>query len=156
MLSDFSIEREHKYGGLGINPYCRTQLQPASYDVTLGTTDLGDTCILTPGSFTLGCTLETIAIPNHLAAIIDGKSTLGRLGLSIHQTAGYIDPGFEGQITLELSYAGRNAITLTRGMRIGQLRFFRVDGTVRRPYGHPDLGSHYQHQTGPTPARTQP
>lgn len=156
MLADSRIRSWLSGGGLQIDPFRSEHVQPASYDVTFDRFDrpipqTGEgVWLFPPGAFALGCTVERVRIPRQLAAIIDGKSTMGRLGLSIHQTAGYIDPGFEGQITLELHNVSEDPVEIRRGMRIGQLRFFKVDGEVRRPYGHPDLGSHYQGQTGPT------
>lgn len=105
-----------------------------------------------PHMFVLGSTVERVTVPSCMVGILDGKSTLARKGLKIHNTAGYIDPGFEGQITLEISLVGPMRISLTAGMKIGQLRFHQLDQPAIRPYGHPDRNSHYQNQAGPTPA----
>lgn len=106
-----------------------------------------------PDNLVLGALAATVVVPAGLVAVLDGVSTLARRGLSIHQTAGYIDPGFCGEITLEMTMTGPFKIGLYAGMRIGQLRFHRLDAPARRPYGHPDRKSRYQNQRGPTPAR---
>lgn len=111
-----------------------------------------DICIA-PNEFMLGHTAETVAIPNDICAQVTGKSTLGRLGLLVHSTAGFIDPGFSGQITLELKNMTKMPIWLRAGQRIAQLVFTLTDRTVERPYGHSGLNSHYQNQVGPTRAR---
>lgn len=100
----------------------------------------------------LASTKETITLGPGYAAQIGGKSSLGRLGLTVHQTAGFIDPGFHGQITLELVNLGSRPIVLTEGMRIAQLTIWTLDQPAERPYGHAALGSHYQGQHGPTAA----
>lgn len=164
-----------------VTPYFSAQLQPCSYDVTLGNVfltyesdcdarghiDIHDRSIvdgfikehhcedaeyfvLSPGYFTLGSTSEYVSVPDHVAVRFEGKSTLGRFGLATHITAGFIDPGFSGQITVELKNNGPLPIRLTPGMAIGQLCFERLHGSVRRPYGSVGLGSHYQFQLGPT------
>jgi dCTP deaminase len=139
-------------------------LQPASIDVHLGGSfvlfDHGTgveldpvergTVTLAPGDFVLAATTETLTLSAGIAARIEGKSTLGRLGLLTHVTAGFIDPGFTGQITLELSDISYAPLTLVAGQRIGQLCFFRLSRPAERPYGHPALGSHYQGQVGAT------
>lgn len=107
---------------------------------------------LMPGQVILGCTLETVTIPVDLAADITGKSTLGRLFVTTHQTAGFLDPGFAGQVTLEIKNEGPVVQYLRAGMRIGQIRFTQLTSPALRPYGTPGLGSHYQSQIGPTPA----
>ena len=109
--------------------------------------------LLGPKNFMLGRTAERISLANHLAARVEGKSTLGRCGLAVHITAGFIDPGFEGHITLELFNFTKHPILLTAGMKICQLAIEMVQGEVSRPYGHNELGSKYQHQTGVTPAK---
>lgn len=111
-----------------------------------------DICI-GPAEFMLGHTFETITIPNDVVAQVNGKSSLARLGLQVHSTAGFIDPGFRGQITLELKNLSKQPIWLKAGQRIAQLAFFLTNRPVDRPYGHPDLGSHYQDQVGPTRTR---
>lgn len=105
---------------------------------------------LRPGAFILATTRERVAIGPQVAARVEGKSTLGRIGLLIHVTAGFIDPGFSGQITLEISNLNNRNILLYPGMRIAQLSFTWLSEPVARPYGHPDLGSHYQGQSGAT------
>ena len=112
-----------------------------------------DAFVLHPGQFALGTTLERIAVPDDVLGKLEGKSSLGRLGLMIHSTAGYIDPGWDGQITLELSNVASLPILLRPGMRIGQISFERMSSPVDLPYGSPELGSHYQGQTGATAGR---
>jgi dCTP deaminase len=111
------------------------------------------TFILHPGEFVLGSTLERVALPDDTVGRIDGKSSLGRLGLLIHSTAGFIDPGFDGHITLELSNVASLPITLYPGMKIGQISFLRMTTAADVPYGATQLGSKYQGQRGPTPSR---
>lgn len=106
--------------------------------------------IVEPGQFVLADTVETIKLPNDVAARFEGKSTLGRFGLTTHITAGFIDPGFEGTITLEIKNDNCVPIKLTAGMAIGQICFYQLNHPVSRPYGSHGLGSHYQHQSGPT------
>lgn len=108
---------------------------------------------LNPGEFILGSTKEIVNIPENYAARFEGKSSLGRLGLTTHVTAGFIDAGFSGQITLEMKNETKYPIYIYEGMKIGQLCFFAIDRPVHRPYGSDGLGSHYQGQTGPTVAR---
>ena len=141
----------------GESPY----LQPISYELTLGAEmEVGygvGTSIVTywlkPGEFILGHVNEVVTLSPEIYAKLDGKSTLARRGLDIHSTAGLIDPGFSGQITLELFNKSQHDIPLVPGMRIGQLRFGAAIGGVEIPYGDERLGSHYQHQRGATPAR---
>ena len=109
--------------------------------------------ILHPGEFVLGSTLENIGLPNDLVARVEGKSSLGRLGLLIHSTAGYVDPGFKGHLTLELSNVANLPITLYFGMKIGQLSYVRLTSEAEFPYGSPELGSKYQGQTDATASR---
>jgi dCTP deaminase len=106
--------------------------------------------ILHPGEFVLGQTLEWVEIPNDLLAHLDGKSSLGRVGLLIHSTAGYVDPGWKGTLTLELSNVANLPIALYFGMKIGQISFVRMSSPVEHPYGSPELGSKYQGQSEPT------
>lgn len=180
ILHDSEIRRLAREGL--ISPYLDKNLQPASYDVTLGhkflsfvpSTDyhqayidaasgrlLGgeykeidygpDACyILRPNEFILGHTVESVNIPNNIAARFEGKSSLGRLGLATHITAGFIDPGFSGQITVEIKNENALSIVLTPGMKIGQICFMQMIEEPKRPYGSDYLGSHYQNQTGPT------
>jgi dCTP deaminase len=109
--------------------------------------------VIQPGSFCLGSTVETITLPDDIVARVDGKSSLGRLGLLVHATAGYVDPGWTGKLTLELSNQSQMPIALYYGMRIAQISFLEMTTAVDRPYGSPELGSKYQGQTGPTPSR---
>jgi dCTP deaminase len=109
--------------------------------------------VIQPGSFCLGSTVETITLPDDIVARVDGKSSLGRLGLLVHATAGYVDPGWTGKLTLELSNQSQMPIALYYGMRIAQISFFEMTTPVDRPYGSAELGSKYQGQTGPTPSR---
>src|SRR5687768_16937544 len=106
--------------------------------------------ILHPGEFVLGQTLEAISLPDDVVARLEGRSSLGRLGLLIHSTAGYVDPGWKGNLTLELSNVANLPIALYAGMGIGQISFFAMSGPVERPYGSTGLGSKYQGQTTPT------
>jgi dCTP deaminase len=110
--------------------------------------------ILHPGEFVLGSTYELVALPDDVAARLEGKSSLGRLGLLTHSTAGFIDPGFSGHVTLELSNVATLPIKLWPGMKIGQLCFFRLSSPAEHPYGSAKYGSRYQGQRGPTPSRS--
>jgi len=114
----------------------------------------GGAFILHPGEFVLGSTLEVVTLPDDLAGRLEGKSSLGRLGLLTHSTAGFIDPGFSGHITLELSNVANLPITLWPGMKIGQLCLFRLSTAAQFPYGSAQYGSRYQGQRGPTPSRS--
>ena len=109
--------------------------------------------ILHPGEFVLGQTLERVTLPDDLVARLEGKSSLGRLGLLIHSTAGFVDPSFEGDLTLELSNVANLPVTIYYGMPIGQISFMRMDGPVVNPYGSDEAGSKYQGQAEPTPSR---
>lgn len=109
--------------------------------------------MLHPGEFVLGSTLERIAVPDDLVGRVEGKSSLGRLGLLIHSTAGFIDSGFDGHITLELANVASLPITLYPGMKIGQVSFMQMTSPAERPYGSGAHGSKYQGQRGPTPSR---
>jgi dCTP deaminase len=109
--------------------------------------------ILHPGEFVLGSTLERVAVPNDLVARVEGKSSLGRLGLLIHSTAGFIDAGFDGHVTLELANVANLPITLYPGMKIGQISFMKMTSPAEKPYGSGAKGSKYQGQRGPTPSR---
>ena len=115
---------------------------------------VGEPFVLHPGEFVLGSTLEVCSLPNDLAGRLEGKSSLGRLGLLTHSTAGFIDPGFSGHITLELSNVANLPITLWPGMKIGQLCFFRLTSASENPYGSEKYGSRYQGQRGPTASRS--
>jgi len=115
--------------------------------------DDGEAVILHPGEFVLGSTSERVALPDDLTARVEGKSSLGRLGLLIHSTAGFVDPGFDGRITLELSNVANLPITIYPGMKIGQISFLRMTTAADNPYGSAATGSKYQGQLGPTPSR---
>ena len=177
VLSDRTIRRLLAEGRIGIDPYDEALLQPSSVDVRVDRffrvfhnarypfidvkepqeelTELveidGDRpFILHPGEFVLGQTTEWVELPDDLVARLEGRSSLGRIGLLIHSTAGYIDPGFRGTVTLELSNVANLPIALDCGMRIGQISFFRMSSPVERPYGSKELGSKYQGQREPT------
>ncbi|MGH2379554.1 MAG: dCTP deaminase [Candidatus Limnocylindria bacterium] len=179
VLSDRDIRAAIDAGRIGIDPFDPRCLQPASLDVRLdrqfrvfrssrhayidlrkGVDDItelvtidAEPFILHPGEFVLGSTLERVRLANDLVSRVEGKSSLGRLGLLIHSTAGFIDPAWDGHITLELSNVNTIPITLYPRMRIGQLSFFTLSSPAERPYGSPELGSSYQGQAGPTPSR---
>ena len=183
ILSDGSIRKLISDGQLIIDPIEDEQIQPASVDVRLGNqflvfrnhtsevidpydksvelmepVDVGSDkpFILHPGEFVLGTTHEAIGLPDDLVARVEGKSSLGRLGLLIHATAGFVDPGWpRGQITLELSNVATLPIKLWPGMRVGQLSFHRLDRAAERPYGHPGLNSKYVGQAGPVASQYQ-
>ena len=180
VLSDRTIKAEIAAGRIVINPFDEGLVQPSSVDVRVdskfrvfhnarypfidvrqpmeGLTELVEVpseepFILHPGEFVLGQTLESIALPDDIVARLEGKSSLGRLGLLIHSTAGFVDPSFEGNLTLELSNVANLPITIYYGMPIGQISFMRMDGPVERPYGSRETGSKYQGQAEPTPSR---
>jgi dCTP deaminase len=180
VLSDRTIRRLLEEGRIGIDPYAEELLQPSSVDVRVDRlfrvfrnsrypfidvkqemeelTELvevepDEAFILHPGEFVLGSTLERITLPDDLVARLEGKSSLGRLGLLIHSTAGFIDPGWDGHVTLELSNVANLPITIYYGMKIGQLSFVQLSEPAEHPYGTGDLGSKYQGQVGPTPSR---
>ena len=180
ILSDGTILGLIADGSLLLEPIEPDQVQPASVDVRLGdrflvfrnhtvdsidplaipdglmhvvNVDVGTPFILHPGEFVLGSTVERVGLPDDLVARVEGKSSLGRLGLLIHATAGFVDPGFVGQITLELSNVAPLPIKLWPGMRVGQLSFHRLDTAALRPYGHPALNSKYVDQDGPVGSR---
>jgi dCTP deaminase len=113
----------------------------------------GESFMLHPGEFVLGSTLERVAVPTDLVARVEGKSSLGRLGLVIHSTAGFIDAGFDGHVTLELANLANLPITLYPGMKIGQISFIKMTSPAEKPYGSGAKGSKYQGQRGPTPSR---
>lgn len=181
VLSDRDIRAEIEAGRIVIEPLQTEEIQPASVDVRLGSsfrlfrnsthtfidplTDQpelteevivsdGEQFVLHPGQFVLGTTLERIAVPDDILGRLEGKSTLGRLGLMIHSTAGYVDPGWDGEITLELSNVATLPIVLHPGMRIGQMSFERMTSSAELPYGSRGLGSHYQGQCGAAAAHT--
>jgi dCTP deaminase len=181
VLSDRTIKRLLDEGRIGIDPYDESLLQPSSLDVRvdrffrvfrnsrypyidvkeqmedltelLEVSDEEQPFILHPGEFVLGSTLERVTLPDDLVARLEGKSSLGRLGLLIHSTAGFIDPGWDGHVTLELSNVANLPITLYVGMRIGQLSFVQLTEPAATPYGADAIGSKYQGQEGPTPSR---
>ena len=142
-IASFRVFRNNRY------PYIDVRaLQP---DLTeLLTIEDDEPFILHPGEFVLGQTLEWVELPDDLVARLEGKSSLGRLGLLIHSTAGYVDPGWKGNLTLELSNVANLPIALYHGMRIGQISFFGMSSPVERPYGSPSLRSRYQGQSEPT------
>jgi dCTP deaminase len=180
ILSDRSLREAIEARRLVIDPLDDQGIQPASVDVRLdsrfrvfavarypyidvkqpmhGLTELvevkpDEAFILHPGEFVLGSTLERIAIPADLAVRLEGKSSLGRLGLLTHSTAGFLDPGFEGHVTLELSNVANLPITLYPGMRIAQIAVFQLSTPAERPYGSRGARSKYQGQSGPTESR---
>jgi dCTP deaminase len=177
VLSDRDIRAALEAGEIVIRPYDPQDLQPSSVDLHLDRrfrvfrnnryafidvrqeqpdlTELltiadDEPFILHPGEFVLGQTLEWTELPNDLVARLEGKSSLGRLGLLIHSTAGYVDPGWKGNLTLELSNVANLPIALYFGMKIGQISYFRMTSPVDRPYGSKELGSKYQGQSEPT------
>lgn len=181
LLSDRDIRSEIAAGHLGIDPFDEGMVQPSSVDVRLDNLfrvfnntrythidpaqrqdDLttlvepkeGEPFVLHPGEFVLGSTLERCSLPDNLAGRLEGKSSLGRLGLLTHSTAGFIDPGFSGHITLELSNVANLPITLWPGMKIGQLCLLRLTSPAEHPYGSSAAGSKYQGQRGPTPSKS--
>lgn len=171
MLSDHTIRDLIKTGMLGIAPAPSDEcFQPASVDLRLGghflriMTDTtypvrvvpGEQFSIDPAECVLATTAETIVLPNYMVARVEGKSTWGRRFLVVHSTAGFVDPGFTGQITLELHNLSPRRLHLTAGEPIAQISFERLDHAAARPYGHPDLRSRYQFQRGATPAREQP
>jgi dCTP deaminase len=180
VLSDRTIARLIDEGRIVIDPYDDALLQPSSVDVRVDRffrvfhnarypyidvkepqeeltelVEIGDDqpFILHPGEFVLGSTLERVLLPDDLVARLEGKSSLGRLGLLIHSTAGFIDPGFDGHVTLELSNVANLPITIYHAMKIGQISFVQLSEPAEKPYGSGDLGSKYQGQMGPTPSR---
>jgi len=180
VLSDRSIREELASGRLRIAPLSDDMLQPSSVDLRLDrlfrvfdagareTIDVREPCddctrlvtvdeglpfVVRPGQLVLANTLETITLPDDLVARLDGRSSLGRLGLLVHATAGYVDPGFSGKLTLELSNASPLPIALYPGMKVCQISFLRLTTPVDRPYGSPGLGSKYQGQREPSPSR---
>jgi dCTP deaminase len=180
VLSDGTIRRLVEEGRIKIDPWDETMVQPASVDLRLGPSfrvfhnhrvtaidlreppsDLteqvvvgdGEPFVIHPGEFCLGRTQEWVELPDDIVARIEGKSSLGRLGLIVHATAGFCDPGWQGTLTLELNNLTRVPIKLWPGLPIAQLSFMTLDAPAERPYGHPDLGSHYHGQVEATESR---
>lgn len=180
ILSDRTIREELAAGRIIIEPLDESCIQPSSVDLhidrffrvfrnhTLGYIDVKQnledltelveiepdgTFILHPGEFVLGSTSERVVLPADLVARLEGKSSLGRLGLLIHSTAGFVDAGWDGQLTLELSNVANLPITLYPGMKIGQISFIRMTTPAEHPYGSKEVGSKYQGQVGPRPSR---
>lgn len=180
LLSDQDIRAAIVSGRLGIEPFDDALVQPSSVDVrldrffrvfnnsrythidpkrrmddltTLVEVDPDSSFVLHPGEFVLASTLEKFTLPDDLAGRLEGKSSLGRLGLLTHSTAGFIDPGFTGYITLELSNVANLPIVLYPGMKVGQLAIFAMSSPAQVPYGSGAIGSKYQGQRGPTPSK---
>jgi dCTP deaminase len=180
ILSDRSIREALASGRIVVEPLRDRDVQPSSVDLRLDrffrvfrndTTpyidpkepqeDLtemvevaeGNAFILHPGEFVLGSTSERVVLPTDLVARLEGKSSLGRLGLLIHSTAGFVDAGWDGHLTLELSNVANLPIALYPGMKIGQISFFQMTTAAEHPYGSREKGSKYQGQRGPTPSR---
>ena len=181
LLSDRDIRAEIDQQRIQLDPWDEAMVQPSSVDVRLDRffrlfdnhkyphidpaqdqPDLtrlvevksDESFVLHPGEFVLGATYELVTLPDDIAARLEGKSSLGRLGLLTHSTAGFIDPGFSGHVTLELSNVATLPITLWPGMKIGQLCFFRLSSPAEHPYGSQRYGSRYQGQRGPTASRS--
>jgi len=180
VLSDGTIRRLVEEGRVKIEPWDPTMVQPASVDLKLGASfrvfhnhrlpaiDLAEpprnvtelvevapeqSFVIHPGEFVLGNTAEWVELPDDVVARIEGKSSLGRLGLIVHATAGFVDPGFRGTLTLEITNLTRVPILLWPGKPIAQLSFMALDRPAERPYGHPELGSHYHGQLEATESR---
>jgi dCTP deaminase len=180
VLSDRSIKEQLLAGRIRVEPLDPDDIQPSSIDLHLAprfqvfrnsrypyidpmreqsglmelvAATVEEPFVLHPGEFVLGATLERVVLPTDIVARLEGKSSLGRLGLLIHSTAGYVDPGWDGTLTLELSNVANLPIVLTPGMPIGQISFALMTTPVDRPYGTPGLGSRYQGQSDPTPSR---
>ena len=180
VLSDGTILRLVEAGRITIDPWDPDRVQPASVDLRLGDSfrvfhnhrttaidlrdppsnlteevvvEQGEQFVIHPGEFVLGRTLEQVAIPDDIVARIEGKSSVGRLGLIVHATAGFVDPGFTGTLTLEITNFNSVPIVLRPGLPIAQLSFMTLDRAAERPYGHPDLGSHYHGQMEATESR---
>lgn len=181
LLSDRDIATQIAAGRIQLDPWDAAMVQPASIDVRLDryfrvfenhrydaidpaadqpelirmvSPAADEPFILHPGEFVLGATYEYLTLPDDIAARLEGKSSLGRLGLLTHSTAGFIDPGFGGHVTLELSNMSTLPIKLYPGMKIGQFCFFQLSSPAEHPYGSAATGSHYQGQRGPTASRS--
>ncbi|CAB4876801.1 unannotated protein [freshwater metagenome] len=181
LLSDRDIRKELSDGRVGVEPFDEAMIQPSSVDVRLDKffrvfenhkysvidpsieqpeltreviAEDGEHFILHPGEFVLASTYEVITLPDDIAGRLEGKSSLGRLGLLTHSTAGFIDPGFSGHITLELSNVANLPVKLFPGMKIGQLCLIKLSSPAEHPYGSAIYASRYQGQRGPTPSRS--
>jgi dCTP deaminase len=181
LLSDRDIRKEISDGRVGVEPFDEAMIQPSSVDVRLDkffrvfenhkysvidpsieqpeltrevVAEDGEHFILHPGEFVLASTYEVITLPDDIAGRLEGKSSLGRLGLLTHSTAGFIDPGFSGHITLELSNVANLPVKLFPGMKIGQLCLIKLSSPAEHPYGSAIYASRYQGQRGPTPSRS--
>ena len=181
LLSDRDIRKELSDGRVGVEPFDEAMIQPSSVDVRLDkffrvfenhkysvidpsieqpeltrevVAEDGEHFILHPGEFVLASTYEVITLPDDIAGRLEGKSSLGRLGLLTHSTAGFIDPGFSGHITLELSNVANLPVKLFPGMKIGQLCLIKLSSPAEHPYGSAIYASRYQGQRGPTPSRS--
>lgn len=181
LLSDNDIRAELSSGRIGLEPSSDSLIQPSSVDVRLDRyfrlfdnhkyseidpaksqedltrlveVDPAEGFVLHPGEFVLGSTFELVTLPDNIAARLEGKSSLGRLGLLTHSTAGFIDPGFSGHVTLELSNVATLPIRLWPGMKIGQLCFFNLSSPAAKPYGAGATNSRYHGQRGPTASRS--
>jgi len=181
LLSDRDILASIDAGRVRLDPWDPQMVQPSSVDIRLDRyfrlfdnhkypvidpaqeqpdltrlveVEAGESFVLHPGEFVLGSTYEEVSLPDDIAARVEGKSSLGRLGLLTHATAGFVDPGFTGHVTLELSNVATLPIVLHPGMKIGQLCFFRLSSASDHPYGTSQKGSHYQGQRGPTASRS--
>jgi len=181
LLSDRDIRAAQESGRISLDPFDAAMVQPSSVDVRLDRlfrlfdnhrygvidpateqpeltrlveVDAGDAFVLHPGELVLGSTYELVGLGTDIAARLEGKSSLGRLGLLTHSTAGFVDPGFSGHVTLELSNVATLPIMLWPGMKIGQLCFFALSSPAEHPYGSTGSGSRYQGQRGPTASRS--
>ena len=181
LLSDRDIRSAVDAGSVRLDPWDPAMVQPSSVDVRLDKyfrvfenhrypsidpsveqpeltrlieVDGGEAFVLHPGEFVLASTYETVTLGSAVAARLEGKSSLGRLGLLTHSTAGFIDPGFSGHVTLERSNMATLPVKLWPGMKIGQLCFFELTSPAEHPYGSAQYGSRYQGQRGPTPSRS--
>ena len=181
LMSDRDIRASIEAGQIGLEPLEMELLQPSSFDVRLDRffrlfdnhkyafidpaedqsdlthlieVDPNEAFILHPGEFVLGSTYEFVTLPDNIAARLEGKSSLGRLGLMTHSTAGFVDPGFKGHVTLELANVSNLPIKLWPGMKVGQLCFFQLSSPSETPYGSEKYNNRYQGQRGPTASRS--
>ncbi len=180
IFSDRSIKEAIETGRIEIDPFDPSYVQPSSVDLRVDsifrvfenhryphidpradqddlTTEVSvddEPFILHPGEFVLGSTFERVRLSNDIVARLEGKSSLGRLGLLIHSTAGFVDPGFDGYLTLELSNVANLPIAIHPHMKIGQISFYQMTTEADHPYGTSEAGSKYQGQRGPTPSRS--